>query len=57
MKKIVALSKIDCFSGLKNESAVRFLKDFEKAREIDNITADKFKRYYFKMKLNGLPKE
>ena len=51
------LSSIPTFSGLKDEQARRFMKDFEEALDLANLTSDKHRKYYFKTKLKGLPAE
>ena len=51
------LSSIPSFSGAKDEQARRFMKDFEEALDLANLTSDKHRKYYFKTKLKGLPAE
>ena len=51
------LSSIPSFSGTKDEQARRFMKDFEEALDLTNLTSDKHRKYCFKTKLRGLPAE
>lgn len=51
------LSSIPTFRGAKDEHAKRFMKDFEEALDLANLTSDKHRKYYFKTKLRGLPAE
>ena len=51
------LASIPTFSDSKNQQAKRFIKDFEEALDLSNITLDKYKRFHFKTKLRGLPYE
>ena len=51
------MSSIPSFGGAKDEQARRFMKDFEEALDLANLTSDKHRKYYFKTKLKGLPAE
>ena len=51
------LPSIPSFSSAKDEQARRFMKDFDEALDLANLTSDKHRKYYFKTKLRGLPAE
>jgi hypothetical protein len=52
-----ALCAVSCFSSTKGDSARRFIEDLEYSFDIDSVTEDKYKKFYFKTKLRGLPAE
>jgi len=54
---VTVLASIPTFSGAKEEQARRFMKDFEEALDLANVNGDKYKKYWFKTKLRGLPSE
>jgi len=51
----IALNTNVYFSGLKGESARQFIEELEESFDMDNVKEDKYKKYYFKKKLRGLP--
>jgi len=51
----LALELVPVFSGSEEQSAKWFIRELEEALDLSNITIDKYKKYYFKEKLKGLP--
>jgi hypothetical protein len=54
---VPALNSRSVFSGNGNESAKLFLSDFEEALDLANVSVDKYKKFYSKMKLRGMAAE
>jgi len=51
----LALELVPVFSGSEAQSAKWFIRELEEALDLSNITIGKYKKYYFKEKLEGLP--
>lgn len=54
---LYALNSLSVFSGNEDESAKLFLRDFEEALDLANVSADKYKKFHLKMKLRGIASE
>ena len=54
---VSALNSLSVFSGCKDESAKLFIRDFEEALDLANVSADKYKKFYMKTKLRGIASE
>lgn len=54
---VSALNSLSVFSGNKDESAKLFIRDFEEALDLANVSVDKYKKFYLKTKLRGIASE
>jgi hypothetical protein len=54
---VSALNSLSVFSGNEDESAKLFMRDFEEALDLANVSADKYKKFYLKTKLRGIASE
>src|SRR3954470_9078438 len=51
---VSALNSLSVFNGYKDGSAKLFIRDFEEALDLANVSADKYKKFYLKTKLRRI---